>query len=91
MKLRIAVIALTAVLAALAGCDDSAQTAFDQCTIGISQAVTLASDEQERRKQEILYASSCMFERGFVLDAERQRRDVTKRRLREAHTYWRRG
>ena len=90
MRLRIAVVALCIVLMPLAGCGDDARTAFDECTIGISQAVTLAQDEQERRKQEILHASSCMFERGYVLDAERQRRDATKRRLRESHSYWRR-
>jgi len=90
MNLRIAIFALLFLMTALGGCGDAARTAFDECTIGISQAVMLAQDEQERRKQELMYASSCMFERGYVLDAERQRRDATKRRLREPHSYWRR-
>jgi hypothetical protein len=91
MRLRTAaLIALLPALVQVAGCGEAARDAFDECTIGISQAVTLAQDEQERRKQEIVYASSCMFERGYVLDAERQRTDATKRRLREPYSYWRR-
>jgi hypothetical protein len=75
-------------VSALGGCNDPARTAFQECTIGISQAVALARDEQERRRQEIMYASACMFERGYVLDAEHQREDAIRHRLSSADRYW---
>lgn len=72
---------------ALAGCDD-ARTAYQECTIGLSQALPAPHDEHERLRQEIVYASTCMFQRGYVLDAERQRRDAASRRVGDVYTYW---
>jgi hypothetical protein len=79
---------LLSAAAVLSGCDNGARAAFEACTIGVSQASPRFADEQERRSQELAYAGACMFERGFVLDAERQRQDAATRRVRDAGSYW---
>ena len=83
-------IAAVATLCVTTGCSDSIKTAFQECTVGVSQSLAGVRDDFERRKQEILIASSCMHERGLVFDADRQRQDVTLRTQREPYVYWRR-